>query len=140
MNNEVFEQSLSDLLKKQYRLNIELACFSSGYIPKYVLLDRTRNIHSYIVFCRKEKNDIISSFWEQGKLINGLVDMLKAQFSKLDRPLFFIIQENEKVLKVIEGNYIREELLRKSNINIENFLLSESVNFQDIILNIKSEL
>ena len=140
MSNEEFELSLCDQLKKQYRLNIESACFSTGYIPKYILLDRTRNIHSYLVFCRKEKNNIISSFWENGKLISGLINILKIQFSKLDRPLFLIIQNNDKTLKVIEGNYVREELLENSNPNIEEFLLSESVNFQDVILNIKSEL
>ncbi|KAA6333460.1 hypothetical protein EZS27_018128 [termite gut metagenome] len=140
MSNEEFELSISSQLKRQYRLNIESSCFSTGYIPKHILLDRTRNIHSYLLFCRNDNHSIIGSYWERGKLQNELLNILRTQFSKLDRPLFFIIQDTDKTLKIIEGNFIREQMLQTPNSSIEEILLTQSNILQDIIFSIKNEL
>ena len=140
MSNEEFENIIISQINSQYRLNIESSCFSTGYIPIHILLDRTRNIHSYFVFCRNDNHHIVGSYWEQGNLKSALLNILRTQFSKLDRPLFLIIQNEDNTLKIIEGNYIREQILETPNVNIEELLLTQSDNFQDIILNIKKEL
>jgi len=140
MSNEEFEISISNKLKQKYKLNIELACFAMGFVPKYILLDRTRNIHSYLMFFRTENQQITSSICENANLKDRLINVLRTQYSQLDRPLFLIIQNNDKTLKIIEGNYVREKLLETPNENIENFLLSQADNFNDIIFSIKKEL
>jgi len=140
MSNEEFEISISNKLKQQYKLNIELACFAMGFVPKHILLDRTRNIHSYLMFFRSENQQITSSICENANLKDRLINILRTQYSQLDRPLFLIIQNNDKTLKIIEGNYVREKLLETPNENIENFLLSQADNLNDIIFSIKKEL
>ncbi|MDR1551944.1 MAG: hypothetical protein LBS69_00575 [Prevotellaceae bacterium] len=140
MSNEEFEFSISNTLKSIYRLNIEAACFAAGFVPKHILLDRTRNIHSYFLFLRTKDQHIITSICDTGHLKDGLINVLRTQYSQLDRPLFLIIQDNDKSLKVIEGNFVREKLLEAPNANIEDFLLSNAENFNDIIYSIKKEL
>ena len=140
MSNEEFDFYISKRLKSTYRLNVELACFASGFVPKHILLDRTRNIHSYLLFLRNENQHIVTSICDTEHLKDGLINVLRTQYSQLDRPLFLIIQDFDNSLKVIEGNYIREKLLETPNENIENFLLSNAENFNDIIFSIKKEL
>jgi len=140
MSNEEFEFSISNKLKKMYRLNIELACFAAGFVPKHILLDRTRNIHSYLLFLRTENQQIITSICDTEHLKDGLLNVLRVQYSQLDRPLFLIIQDNDKSLKLIEGNYVREKLLETPNEDIEALLLSQAENFNDVVYRIKKEL
>ena len=50
-----FEEKILAKLRKDYRLKIEDANFAKGLIPVKILLDGTRNIHSYLVLCEKKE-------------------------------------------------------------------------------------
>ena len=76
--------------KLKYKLNIEKACFSKGWIPKYIILDRTRNIHSYCVFIFQDDFTFTNDF-----INKDLIEFSKIRYSSLDRPLFiFLISKN----------------------------------------------
>lgn len=137
MNN--FEEKIISKLKHDYRLKIEDANFAKGLIPVKILLDRTRNIHSYIVVCEKEGNIIESPYWDENNFVTNLKSMLALQFSDLDRPLFFIF-ESENKLKTIEGNCLREAILENQNMDINKYILDNSFLFNDIITRIHKEL
>ena len=80
-------------LHKQYKFHIEDANFSKGFIPKKILLDKTRNIHSYIIFCKIENNSLISKYWDCDNFLTSFKSILATQYSDLDRPLFFLFRD-----------------------------------------------
>lgn len=102
--------------KSKYKLNIEKACFSKGWIPNYIILDRTRNIHSYCVFIFQEDFTFTNDF-----VNNDLIEFSKIRYSSLDRPLFvFLISKNLKI-KFFEieefKNLLEQQKLNKANLN-----------------------
>ncbi len=102
--------------KSKYKLNIEKACFSKGWIPNYIILDRTRNIHSYCVFIFQEDFTFTSDF-----INNDLIEFSKIRYSSLDRPLFVFLISNNLNIKFFEieefKNLLEQQKLNKSNLN-----------------------
>lgn len=123
-NNFISEKEIRaiGILKKQYGINIENACFAKGWIPKYIILDKTRNIHSYAVFLFESKGKFSSMYSNKSiQLIEIFSKLSKIQFSELDRPLFlFLFDENFK-LKVSEIELIKENIFLKK-LEEDNFL------------------
>ena len=120
-------------VKFKYKLNIEKACFATGWIPKYIILDRTRNIHSYCVFIFEDEFSFTTNF-----INSNLEEYYKIRYSALDRPLFiFLISENFNI-KFFEindyKNLVNNQILNKENLN------KLWVNFDSMSSLIKSEL
>ena len=65
--------------------------------------------------------------------------MLSLQYSDLDRPLFFIYFENNKLM-LIEGNDIRETILDNPNLDIFEYMVNNSYKLSDVIFKIIKEL
>ena len=130
-------------LKSNYRLKIEDASFAFDWIPRYVLLDRTRNIHSYLVPCYVNNGLIYADVEKEYDLSSIIVNLVKAQYSQLDRPLFFIISDEYiKNIKVIEGNEIRDMLLEHTITSEETnkYILRNAYGLNDIINRLYKEL
>lgn len=134
------EAKLCSELKAKYRLNIEKACFAKNYIPNYILLDSTRNIHSYIEFCALESGHLKSAHWSEKDINNGLIRVLQVQTSQLDRPLFFIYKDEKGIYKAIESNLVKERILEGEAATIEDFIITNSDTFSEILPLIKREL
>lgn len=133
-----FEKEINTQLCKQIRLRIEQACFATGYIPNYILLDSTRNIHSYIEYCNYQNGKLFSSHWDS-ESNDGLINLLRTQYSQLDRPLFFIFKI-DGVFRAIESSPIREHLLENRDNNISQFFIEHSDPLREIIPQIIQEL
>lgn len=127
-------------LCKQYKFHIEDANFSKGFIPKKILLDRTRNIHSYLVFCKIENNSLLSEYWSGSNFTSAFKSILATQYSDLDRPLFFLFRDNNSMLKSIEGAEIRYAILKNPKLNIYNYILEHSICFNEVAFRLKREL
>lgn len=142
MSNEEYQNILINQISKMYRLHIESACFANTNIPKFILLDRTRNIHSYIIPCRIINNHMECSYKNGKTFSTSVINLLKIQYSQLDRPIFLLFEDQNKSLKILEGNYLREKILEDytSAHNIEEILLKESVYLSEEIAQIKKEL
>jgi len=134
------EQKIIVTLKKRFKLKIEEACFASGSIPKLIILDRTRNIHSYLIICKKDKNNLLSSQFLHGyNLEKNLIEITKIQYSSLDRPLFLVYKnESDKSIKAIEVSEIRELFLHDKFSRINLFQLE--MDFDKVYPLIKQEL
>lgn len=135
-----YENTECITLNKQYKFHIEDANFSKGYIPKKILLDRTRNIHSYIVFCKVENNSLLSEYWNSDNFTSTFKSILATQYSDLDRPLFFLFRDKNNLLMSIEGAEIRHAILANPELNIYNYILEHSVCFNDVAFQLKKEL
>lgn len=134
-----FEEKILAKLRKDYRLKTEDANFAKGLIPVKILLDGTRNIHSYLVLCEKKENFLESSYWNKEDFDTNIKSMLSLQYSDLDRPLFFIYFENNKLM-LIEGNDIRETILENPNLDIFEYMVNNSYKLSDVIFKIIKEL
>jgi hypothetical protein len=134
------EQKIIFTLKKRFKLKIEEACFASGSIPKLIILDRTRNIHSYLIICKKDKNNLFSSqFLHGSNLEKNLIEITRIQYSALDRPLFLIYKnESDKSIKAIEVSEIKELFLQDKFSRINLFQLE--IDFDKVSPLIKQEL
>ena len=119
--------------KSKYQLNIEQACFSKGWIPNYIILDRTRNIHSYCVFILQDDFTFTNDF-----INKDLIEFSKIRFSTLDRPLFIFLISKELNIKFFEieefKNLLEEKKINKLNLN------NLWVDFDSMSSVIKSEL
>lgn len=84
----------------------------------------------------------IECSYKNGKTLSeSVINLLKIQYSQLDRPVFLLFEDQNNSLKIIEGNYLRERVLEDGSIyDIENMLLKESLNLSEEILQIKKEL
>ena len=129
-------------LQNAFRLKIERASFACGRIPRYVLLDKTRNIHSYIIPCELRDGVVIADIDGEYHLSSIIAALLQIQYSQLDRPLFFIINEHNNTLSTIEGNEIKEMLLEQvdSNVDINTYILKYAYDIKDVIYKIRGEL
>lgn len=138
---ELFEEKVINSLYQKYKLTVEEACFAKGWIPKHIILDRTRNIHSYIVFADYSNKvfkgryfQSISSFQED------VIELVKIQYSKLDRPLFILYKHEDGAIYCIESNEIREHILNNRQVEISEYIVNASVNFDNIVDTIKTQL
>lgn len=127
-------------LCKQYRFRIEDANFAKGYIPNKILLDRTRNIHSYIVFCRIENGLLSSEYWNSDDFAVSIRALLSTQYSNLDRPLFFLFRDKNNILKSIEGTELRLALLNNPSLDINRYIIDNSISFNQLAICLSSEL
>lgn len=135
-----FENTECSALSKKYRLHFEDAVFAQGLIPRKLLLDGTRNIHSYFVFCKYENENIYSAYWSNNNFKRNIKRILALQYSDLDRPLFFVYRDKDNKYKTIEGGEIREALLDKPAMDVTSYIISNSYPLIDLICNIKKEL
>lgn len=125
---------------KKYRLHFENANFAKGLIPRKVLLDNTRNIHSYFVFCKYDNDSLSSAYWQKENLLNSIKLMISLQFSDLDRPLFLVFRTKNNQYNTIEGNELREALLEKPCMDIVKYIRDNSYSFNDVLFQIRKEL
>lgn len=139
-NNDIFEAEMCSALKKKYKLHLEKSCFSTGSMPNYLLLDSTRNIHSYIEFCNFENGGIESSHVDVKKQTRGVIGIIRTQYSQLDRPLFFIFKDSSGVFHAIESTPIREHLLEERESDISSFIIQNADKLQDVLPQIYKEL
>lgn len=140
MKNITTKNDILSILKDKYKFNIEKACFAKGAIPKLILLDRTRNIHSYIILCKKTEDNLISEDFLHGDdLEKNLVEITKIQFSELDRPLFIVFKNKTlKNIGVIEVSEVKELILR-GEFSIKN-LFDLTMSFDQVSTFVKQEL
>lgn len=125
--------------KKVFGLKIEEANFSKGFIPKHILLDRTRNIHSYIVFCEISDGKSSSIYWDNSLSKENIISIVRTQYSQLNRPLFFVFRKDNQYV-CIEGNEVREELLNNPEVNIISFMWNNSMSLMKTSMLIHKEL
>jgi hypothetical protein len=138
--NEINE-NLITILKNKFKINIEEASFANGYIPKYIILDRTRNIHSYVTFIKVSNDCINGDFFSQSKdYITSFIELIKIQYSQLDRPLFFIYENELGDIEVVESNLIRLHILENGTKDIISYIFNNSIKGQTLFKQIKSEL
>jgi hypothetical protein len=141
MNNIQYSKDLITKIYTKYKIKIEEACFSKGFIPKHIILDRTRNIHSYVTFVQFEKNRISGDLFEYSKdFLLPLVEYVKIQYSQLDRPLFFIFLDDSGEVSSIDACEIRIHLLEHGGTKIINFINTNKINGQHLFTQIKNEL
>ena len=66
---------------------------------------------------------------------------IKSQFSTLDRPLFLIIEDDDGVSNVVEGNVIREYMLGSHKLDeLSKFILNGMDRLPEVVLKISNEL
>ncbi len=135
-----FENLECSTLSKKYRLHFEDAIFAQGIMPRKILLDGTRNIHSYFVFCKYDNEFLSSSYWSVKNFSSNIRKILGLQYSDLDRPLFFVYRDKDNKYKTMEGGELREALLDKPDLDVTSYILHNSYPFIDLICNIKKEL
>lgn len=133
-------KELCKVFADAYKLHIEEANFAKGLIPKDIILDRTRNIHSYVIFCQVSNELTDSEYWEDYNHEKRIKQILSLQYSELDRPLFIVFQDCNHKFKTIEGNFLREAILENQELDIKDYILSKSDNFDEIIPIIRKEL
>ena len=134
------EAEMCASLRKKYRINIEKASFSKASIPNYIILDSTRNIHSYVEFCKIEKEQLVSSHWDIKDQLRGVLSVIQTQYSQLDRPLFFMFPDENGVFYAIESSVVREHLLEERDPAVTTFMINNSDKFQDVFPKIHKEL
>lgn len=119
---EKIEEAAAVFLRQNFGIKLEKACFAKGIIPPYLILDRTRNIHSYATFIFKE-NGTLSHRGVDASLdiIGYLRQLAKIQFSELDRPLFLFLFDDEFKLSASEIEIIKDHLF-SNDITEENLL------------------
>jgi hypothetical protein len=143
MNNNLnnINSNLIQEIRNQYKINIEVASFANGFIPKHIILDRTRNIHSYLTFIKITSNKIFGEYFSHiTDFLTPLLELIRTQYSQLDRPLFFLYVNDMGDIQGIESNQIRIHLLENGSKNIIGFIKSNSISGQNLFKQIKSEL
>lgn len=137
INKQGIENKTINLLRTKFKFKIEEACFSKGFIPKYILLDRTRNIHSYLVpMSNTEFLQIGKSSFKGSRLESILLEYYKIYYSSLDRPLFLII-ENNQTIDFFDISNLKDYFF--NTISIEE-VFKNKINMIDIYPIIKNEL
>lgn len=136
-----FEQSFLEDLKEKFHFKLELVnCFPNQWIPKYILLDKTRNIHSYYVLCKQDGSFLASSMWDKESIKNSIIRIVATEYSEMDRTLFFLIKKKSGRVLIAEGNAIRESLLESETSDISQLVLSNAYDFSESVNFITSEL
>jgi len=132
LKNNNFELDLLNQVKRKHKIKIEKACFSKGWIPQYIILDKTRNIHSYCVF-------IYNDFFNNStKFIDAIIEYYKVHYSQLDRPIFIFSISKDKDLLFLDIREIRN-LMIKNKLNFFN-VKNLFIKFDYVAPKIKAEL
>ena len=98
-------------IKNDYKLTLHEACFSKGHIPRFIILDRTRNIHSYIDFYDYPNLNLRGEKLKSNDEIREkLIKLCQIQYSTLDRP-FFLHVDNHKDSYLIDVSDLRSTAL-----------------------------
>lgn len=140
-NLNIINSNLIEEIRNQYKINIERASFANGFIPRHIVLDRTRNIHSYLTFIKITSNKIIGEYFTQiNDFITPLLELIRIQYSQLDRPLFFLYVNDMGDIRGIESNQIRLYLLENGSKDIILFITNNSIPGPNLFKQIKSEL
>lgn len=137
---DAYEAEMCSSLRKKYRLSIEKASFATDSIPHYILLDSTRNIHSYLEFCQKNGDSLVSAHWGLQDQLKGVLSVVRTQYSQLDRPLFFIFPDEKGTLFIIESEDVREHLLEYRDEHVTAFMIDNAEKFQEMFKQIHNEL
>lgn len=124
-------------LESKYKLKLEKSCFSKGWIPNYLILDKTRNIHSYVTFFFLENHKLYTETSFIPDINEVCKELYKIKFSTLQRPLFIIIEE-ENNLKMVEIDDFKENIIKNEIITINN-LKAKLIDCELIIPLIKNE-
>lgn len=137
-------QDSVDIISKiynKYKIKIESACFSNGYIPEHIILDRTRNIHSYLTFIKVEQSRIRSEVFDlNNDYLVPLIEYVKVQYSQLDRPLFFIFLDELGEVFGVDASDVRIQLLENGGNDIIHFINNNKIHGQQLFTQIKKEL
>lgn len=84
-------------IKSEYKLTLHEACFSQGVIPRFIVLDRTRNIHCYMDFYDYPSQTLRGEELKSGDEIKEkLIKFCQIQYSTLDRPFFLHVQNHNE--------------------------------------------
>lgn len=141
MKNILDNSDLIKIIYSEYKIKIEEACFAKGFIPKYIILDKTRNIHSYLTFIKLDKGRIRGDFFDLTKdFLNQLVEFVRVQYSQLDRPLFFIFSDEKANIFGVDASEIRIQLLEHGGNDIIHFINRNKISAQLLFKQIKNEL
>lgn len=125
-------------LKKDYKVSLHEACFSEGVIPRFIILDKTRNIHSYIDFYNCQRQSIRGEIHQSNvEIKEKLIKFCQIQFSSLDRPFFLHVDKYEDSF-FIDISDLRIATL-KGELNIES-IDELRIDKSDLFAKIKSEL
>lgn len=124
---------LVTLFRLKYKLKIEEACFSRGWIPNHIILDKTRNIHSYCVFFFQDDFTFTNNF-----INKDLIELSRIKYSSLDRPLFIFKISGDLSIKFFEIDEFKNLLEQKelNELNLERLW----IDFDSMFSKIKSEL
>lgn len=133
----IFFMEYIDLLKKK-KLNIEKANFTRGFIPNYIILDKTRNIFCYIDYLSFSGDEDLLFNGQKIKLSDLINEYLKIQFNELDRP-FFLFLDNYGLF-AIEISYLRELVVEGTKINTKNDLMNHILPIEEISLIIRQNI
>ena len=125
-------------IKRDYKLTLHEACFSEWHLPRFIILDRTRNIHSYIDFydypSQNLRGEKLSSCDE---IKEKLIKFCQIQYSTLDRP-FFLYIENHKDSYLIDVSDLRAAAL---NCELDHMKIRDlRINKNELFQRIKKEL
>lgn len=137
LSKEETNNNILTILQKRYKFKIEHASFAQGFIPSFILLDRTRNIHSYLVPISQEvANSLHDTSKEISNYLNYLQEYYKIQYSQLDRPLFLLF-ENGKSVDFLDISNLKKFLKKEET--FDQFL-DYKIEIDSIFTTIKSEL
>lgn len=126
--HSTLENKIIIKLYNEFKLKVEVACFSYGWIPEHILLDRTRNIHSYLVFFKFTKSNIFGRYFTIPEFVeNSFLHLLKTQYSNLDRPLFFVGIDEKNNIHWAEGTMIRELFIESEGTRSFREILSDQL-------------
>ena len=79
-------------IKSEYNLTLHEASFSTSVMPRFIILDRTRNIHSYMDFYNYPSQILRGEKLKSGDEIKEkLIKFCQIQYSTLDRPFFLYV-------------------------------------------------
>ena len=132
------ECDIIDSLKLNYDLKLTNASFSKGFIPKYILLDRTRNIHSYFELGLLKNNKVLNRLITDDDFDSVLLELSKIQYSTLDRPLFLLFKDETGSLSIVDIADVRK-LFFEQNFSFKS-LCNQMYPIIDVVIKIKNEL
>ena len=121
-------------IKSDYKLTLHKACFSEGHIPRFIILDRTRNIHSYIDFYDYPSQNLRGEkLRSNDEIKEKLIKFCQIQYSTLDRP-FFLYISNHKDSYLIDVSDLRVAAFNGEldYIKIRDFRIDKNELFQRI--------
>jgi len=142
----VLEEALSEFLHKFHGIKIERAgaAYEGRNYPDLIILDRTRNIFGYL--CVQHYNKDKFSQKEKVELDALYKKRIKAYYSEVDRPIFFLnwfSSVNGEGIYYQTSEQIQDILLKTMDENNSELFFpkkEEMGDFEELIKTIKSNL